>query len=195
MEGAVAPVGDVLVDVQGVYVAGVAQGDAGFHGSHGVLVQVLHGRGTGAVGQAFYVAQIAQGQVFIGGPAGYVAGGNLPGSLGVDVGVKDSRSAGELDVYQRLGEAQAQAAHPADAGGRVVPPQGLGQCLEHRVGAGGLAAHGRTYANPGAVSGIKRLPTNLCLLLEFLKAACHQGAVPGVRAGSSDGPPECMGGA
>ena len=105
----------VLVDIAGVYVAGVSQRDAVFQYAHGMLVQVRDAFRRNLSG-GIRVAQISQSQGGHRVALAQMDGDDPVYRLGGHVGIEDSGAVGKLDVQQWLGETEAQAAHAANIG-------------------------------------------------------------------------------
>jgi hypothetical protein len=138
------------------------------------------------------VAQIAQGQVGGRRALAQVGGDDFIHHVRGDIAVEHPRSPGDLDVHQRLGEAQAQAAHPADLSRYPTLFKGRLESRQHAVATGGLAAKGGAYSDPGDVPGGKGLPALFSFSGNFWEAYIvlqRAGAGPdriGRRAGRRD---------
>ena len=65
---------------------------------------------------------------------------DLTGALRVEVSVKYPRSAGELHIQQRLGEAKPDASNFGKAGIHALALQCITEGLDHLNATGGLSA-------------------------------------------------------
>ena len=131
VQGAVAAIGDVLVDVGRIYVAGIAQCNAVLLGSHRVAVQVRNPRvqsgGRGGFVAAF---QISQHQVGNRSAQRHVGRHNLINGFGINVAVEYPGAPGKLYVQpearQNIGPSSLLGLHwprpPSFPGSLSAPP-------------------------------------------------------------------------
>ena len=158
VQGGVTAVGDVLVQVGRVNVAGVPQGNALFPGPHRMVVQM-----GDAVGGLIPRAQVAEGVFGDGPPAGNMLRHDALRQFGGNIAVENARAAGQLHIQQRLGETQPQRADFRHIGGCAAPRQRIPDGGDDFKPAGRFAGQPGADAHPGPVAGGKQLPATLRL--------------------------------
>ena len=153
VQGRVPTVGDVLVEIGRIYVAGVAQGDTLLQSHHRVVCKVRD-----AWRRLGVVPKVANGVFGQGRPTGHMLTHDAVCQFRSGPTVKHPGAIGHLHVQQRLGETQAKGPDFRDVGCHLLLFQGGVDGGDDLKPASSFASQSGADADPWPVAGGQVFP-------------------------------------